>query len=263
MQSTGSYKLTIPPSQSVNERIRDSEYYNKYKLVETSYDKYNYDIYEERLDGKYYITMKGVSSKKEREEIYKICDSVFTQNTRAVGAKVRVDTVECNKRNTRRTTNLGFYEPSKHKLTVRNFKSYADVYSTDLEGGKRYFAGTIAHEFAHIVHSKDSRLTKVVANTTQWNNWKELVDPYYTQYRANKLIDFNKDWHRFNYPVNAEDFYSDRAKDHYYQEMWAECTAVLQEDVPKVRKEEEISKLKKYFPKVAEFVTAFYTGGGV
>lgn len=262
-QHTGTYKLTIPPSQSVNDRIRNSEYYNKYKLVETSYDKYNYDVYEERLGGKYYITMTGVSSKKEKDEIYKICDSAFNQNTRAVGAKVRIDTVECNKHNTRTTTNLGFYTPSQHKLTVRNFKSYAEIYSTDLDGGRDYFAGTIAHEFAHIVHSNDSRLTKVVANATQWDNWKELVEPYYVQYRENKLINFKQDWKRFDYPVNSQDYYSDKDKAHYYQEVWAEATAVLQEDVPKQRKADEVSKLKKYFPKVAEFVTAFYGGGGV
>lgn len=168
MQSTGTFKLSIPPSQHVESRIRDSEYYNKYKLVESSYEKYNYDLYEERLEGKYYITMKGVSSKKEKEEIYKICDSVFSQNTRAIGAKVRVDTVECNKKNTRRTTNLGFYSPAQHKLTVRTFKSYNDIYKTTGDAGRDYFAGTLAHEFAHIIHSKDSRLTKVVANATQW-----------------------------------------------------------------------------------------------
>lgn len=95
------------------------------------------------------------------------------------------------------------------------------------------------------------------------DNWKQLIDPYYVQYRENKLIDFNKEWKRFSYPVNAQDHYSDGGKDHYYQEIWAEATAIIQEDVPKVKKAEEISKLKKYFPKVAEFVTAFYGGGGV
>lgn len=262
MQSTGSYKLTIPPSQSVNDHIRNSEYYNKYKLVETSYDKYNYDVYEERLGGKYFISMKGVT-KKEKEEVYKICDSVFKLNTRAVGAKVKVDTTECNKHNTRRTTNLGFYTPSQHKLTVRTFKSYNEIYRTTGDAGRDYFAGTIAHEFAHIVHSKDSRLSKVVANGTQWGSWKELVDPYYVQYRENKLIDFKKEWKRFDYPVNSQDHYSDRSKDHYYQEIWAEATAVLQEDVSTEKKADEVSKLKKYFPKVAEYVSAFYKGGGI
>lgn len=261
MQSSGTFKLSIPPSQHIDEKVRNSEYYNRYSLIETSFTKYNYDIYEERLGGKYYITTKGVSSKKEKEEIFKICDSVFSQNTRAIGAKVRVDTSECNKRSTRRSTNLGFYEPSKHKLTVRTFKSYNDVYHTTGDAGRDYFASTIAHEFAHIVHSKDSRLAKVVASSAQWDSWKTLIEPYYVQYRENKLIDFNKDWRRFSYPVNAEDYYRGGGKDHYYQEVWAEATAVLQENVSTEKKAEEIAKLKKYFPKVFEFVTAFYAGG--
>jgi len=261
MQSSGTYKLSVPPSQHIDEKVRNSEYYNRYSLIESSYTKYNYDIYEERLDGKYYITMKGVSSKKEKEEIYKICDNVFNQNTRAIGAKVRIDTAECNKKSTRRSTNLGFYTPSQHKLTVRTFKSYNEVYGTTGDAGRDYFAGTVAHEFAHIVHSKDSRLAKVVADTTQWDSWKDLIEPYYVQYRENKLIDFNKDWHRFSYPINSQDHYSDHSKDHYYQEVWAEATAVIQESVAKEKKAEEIAKLRKYFPKVLEFVTAFYGGG--
>lgn len=256
---SGTYKLAIPPSLSVDERVR--ERYKGYNLVEFQYTKYNYDVYEERLGGKYYITMKGISSKKEKQEIYSIADKVFTQNTRAVGAKLRIDNVECNKHNTRTTTNLGFYTPSQHKLTVRTFKSYADIYSTDLQGGKEYFAGTLAHEFAHVIHSTDLRLKDVTATATQWQAWKELVDPYYTQYRENKLVDMRKEWHRMDYPVNAEDYYRGGGKEHFYQELWAESTAVIQEDVPKETKEKQIANLKKYFPKVAEFILAFYGGG--
>lgn len=261
VERAGEYTLKIPPSQSVDERVRNSEYYNRYSLVQVHYRKYNYDVYEERLGGKYYITMTGVSSKKEKQEIYTIADKVFTKNTRAVGAKLRVDTAECNKRNTRTTTNLGFYEPSKHRLTVRNFKSYADIYNTDVQGGKNKFAGTLAHEFAHVVHSKDARLSAVTATAEQWQNWKDLVEPYYEQYRVNKIIDIDKEWHRMNYPVNAEDFYRDKNKEHFYQEMWAESTAIMQEDVPEEQQLEEQGKLKKYFPKVSEFITAFYKGG--
>jgi hypothetical protein len=256
---SGTYKLAIPPSLSVDERVR--ERYKGYNLVEFQYTKYNYDVYEERLGGKYYITMKGISSKKEKQEIYSIADKVFTQNTRAVGAKLRIDNVECNKHNTRTTTNLGFYTPSQHKLTVRTFKSYADIYSTDLQGGKEYFAGTLAHEFAHVIHSTDLRLKDVTATATQWQAWKELVDPYYTQYRENKLVDMRKEWHRMDYPVNVEDYYRGGGKEHFYQELWAESTAVIQEDVPKETKEKQIANLKKYFPKVAEFILAFYGGG--
>ena len=39
------------------------------------------------------------------------------------------------------------------------------------------------------------------------------------------------------------------------------ATAVIQEDVPKETKEKQIANLKKYFPKVAEFILAFYGGG--
>ena len=205
--------------------------------------------------------MTGVSSKKEREQIYKIADKVFTENPRAIGAKLRVATKECAKLSTARSTNLGFYEPSRHRLTVRNFKSYADIYGTDLEAGRDYFAGTLAHEFAHIAHSKDKRLEAVVATAEEWAKWKALVDPYYSQYRENKIVDVGKEWHRMNYPINAEDHYRDHSKDHFYQELWAESTAVLQEDVSKEKKEAEIAKLIKYFPKVAEFIKAFFGGG--
>ena len=258
---SGTFKLKVPPSQHIEERIRNSDYYNRYSLVETSYIKYNYDVYEERLGGKYFITMTGVSSKKEREQIYKIADKVFTENPRAIGAKLRVATKECAKLSTARSTNLGFYEPSRHRLTVRNFKSYADIYGTDLEAGRDYFAGTLAHEFAHIAHSKDKRLEAVVATAEEWAKWKALVDPYYSQYRENKIVDVGKEWHRMNYPINAEDHYRDHSKDHFYQELWAESTAVLQEDVSKEKKEAEVAKLIKYFPKVAEFIKAFFGGG--
>lgn len=258
---SGTFKLKVPPSQHIEERIRNSDYYNRYSLVETSYIKYNYDVYEERLGGKYFITMTGVSSKKEREQIYKIADKVFTENPRAIGAKLRVATKECAKLSTARSTNLGFYEPSRHRLTVRNFKSYADIYGTDLEAGRDYFAGTLAHEFAHIAHSKDKRLEAVVATAEEWAKWKALVDPYYSQYRENKIVDVGKEWHRMNYPINAEDHYRDHSKDHFYQELWAESTAVLQEDVSKEKKEAEIAKLRKYFPKVDEFIKAFFGGG--
>ena len=74
-------------------------------------------------------------------------------------------------------------------------------------------------------------------------------------------MDVGKEWHRMNYPINAEDHYRDHSKDHFYQELWAESTAVLQEDVSKEKKEAEIAKLLKYFPKVAEFIKAFFGGG--
>lgn len=261
VEKAGKFSLKIPPSQDLDERVRNSTYYNKYALVELQYTKYNYDVYEERLGGKYYITMKGVSSKKEREEIYAIADKVFTQNTRAIGAKVRIDTVECNKLSTRRSTTLGFYTPSQHKLTMRTFKSYAEIYGVDAQGGRDKFAGTLAHEFAHIVHSKDKRLASVVATPDQWQKWKDLVEPYYEQYRVNKIVDLNSIWHRMNYPINAESFYTGGGKDHFYQEMWAECTAIVQEDVPVATKAEQLANLRKYFPKVEEFIKAFYAGG--
>lgn len=261
MGKSGTYKLTIPPSLSTEERIRTR--YSSYSLVEIQFKKYNYDVYEERLGGKYYITMTGVSSKKEKQEIYAIADKVFKQNTRAVGAKLRIDTVECNKHNTRYSTNLGFYTPSQHKLTVRTFKSYADIYGVDLQGGKEHFAGTLAHEFAHIIHSTDVRLKDVVATADQWSKWKALIDPYYEQYRVNKIVDVGKEWHRMSYPINAEDHYRGGGKEHYYQEMWAECTAIIQEDVPEATKQAQLANLRKYFPKVEEFIRAFYAGGGV
>lgn len=261
MGKNGTYKLTIPPSLAVDEKVRAR--YSGYSLVEFQFTKYNYDVYEERLGGKYYITMKGVSSKKEKEEIYAIADKVFSQNTRAVGAKLRIDTVECNKHNTRNSTNLGFYTPSQHKLTVRTFKSYADIYGLDLQGGKEHFAGTLAHEFAHIIHSKDIRLKDVTATVDQWQKWKDLIEPYYEQYRVNKIVDVGGAWHRMKYPINAEDYYRGGGKDHFYQEMWAECTAIVQEDVPDAKKAEELANLRKYFPKVEEFIRAFYAGGGV
>lgn len=261
MGKSGTYKLAIPPSLSTEERIRTR--YGGYSLVEIQYKKYNYDVYEERLGGKYYITMKGVSSKKEQQEIYAIADKVFIQNARAVGAKLRIDTIECNKHNTRNSTNLGFYTPSQHKLTVRNFKSYADIYNTDLQGGKDHFAGTLAHEFAHIIHSKDIRLKDVTATADQWQKWKDLVEPYYEQYRVNKIVDVGGAWHRMRYPINAEDYYRGGGKEHFYQEMWAECTAIIQEEVPEAIKKEQLANLRKYFPKVDEFIVAFYAGGGV
>lgn len=260
VSKSGTYKLAIPPNLSVDERVRTR--YSGYPLVEFQYTKYNYDIYEERLGGKYYITMTGVSSKKEREEIYAIADKVFSQNTRAIGAKLRIDTVACNKLNTRSSTNLGFYTPSQHKLTVRTFKSYADIYGLDLQGGKEHFAGTLAHEFAHIIHSTDIRLKDVTATASQWQKWKDLVEPYYEQYRVNKIVDVGSVWRRMNYPINAEDYYRGGGKDHYYQEMWAECTAIIQEDVPDAVKAEQLANLRKYFPKVEEFIKAFYAGGG-
>ena len=258
---TGKFKLSVPPSQCAEESVRKSEYYARFDLVQVEYYKYNYDVYEERLGGKYYITMTGVSSKKEKDEIYAIADKVFTLNPRAVGAKLRIDTAECHKHDTARSTNLGFYEPNKHRLTVRNFKSYADIYGTDRQGGKDHFAGTLAHEFAHAVHSKDARLSAVTATPDQWNKWKDLIEPYYEQYRVNKIVDVGADWRRMRYPINAEDHYMDRSKEHFYQEMWAESTAILQEDVPEAVKAEEIAKLNKYFPKVSEFITKFYNGG--
>ena len=261
IEKSGRFALKIPPSQDLDETIRNSSYYNKFALVQHDFTKYNYNIYEERLGGKYYISMKGVSSKKEQAEIKAMADKIFSQNTRAIGSKLLIDTKECAKHSTRSGTVLGFYTPSQHKLTLRNFKSYAEVYSVDLQGGKDKFAGTLAHEFAHIVHSKDARLSSVVATPEQWGKWKDLVEPYYEQYRVNKLVDVGADWRRMNYPINAQDHYMDRGKDHYYQEMWAECTAILQEDVPADIKKEEIAKLRKYFPKVEEFITEFYKGG--
>ena len=259
LNKSGTYKLTIPPSLAVDEKIRAR--YSGYPLVEFQFTKYNYDIYEERLGGKYYITMTGVNSKKEKEEIYAIADKVFSQNTRAIGAKLRIDTSACNKLNTRSSTNLGFYTPSQHKLTVRTFKSYADIYGLDLQGGKEHFAGTLAHEFAHIIHSKDIRLKDVTATAAQWQKWKDLVEPYYEQYRVSKIVDVGSAWHRMKYPINAEDYYRGGGKDHFYREMWAECTAIIQEDVPDAKKVEQLANLRKYFPKVEEFIKAFYAGG--
>lgn len=256
----GSFKLKIPPAEHIDPRINQSEYYLRYSLVETSYHKYNYLVYEERLGGKYYIALSGVSSAKERNAILAIADDVFTKNPRAIGAKLRVDTMACKKASSGSGITLGFYEPGRHRLTVRNFKSYAEIYGISMEEAQEKFAGTVAHEFAHIVHSKSPTLSQVTATEAQWQSWKDLIEPYYDQYRKGKIVDFRKEWERMNYPVNAEDFYRDRGKNHFYQEMWAESTAIVQEHVSEGTKTREVAKLKKYFPKVFEFITAFYAG---
>lgn len=261
LEKSGKFTLSVPPKQHIKESVRNSDYYGKFSLVQTEYRKYNYNIYEERLGGKYYISMKGVSSKKEQAEIKAMADNIFKKNPRAIGSKLLIDTRACAKCSTSSGTVLGFYTPSQHKLTLRNFKSYAEIYGLDLQGGKNKFAGTLAHEFAHIVHSKDARLASVVATPEQWQKWKDLIEPYYEQYRVNKIVDVGADWRRMNYPINAQDHYRDRSKDHFYQEMWAESTAILQEEVPEEIKKEEIAKLRKYFPKVEEFITEFYKGG--
>lgn len=259
VERAGKYKLKIPPALSVDEKIRAK--YSGSPLVELQYLRYNYDVYEERLGGKYYISMKGVSSQKERDEIYAIADKVLSQNTRAMGAKIKISVLDCNARSNKREVCLGFYDPSEHKLTMRTFKSYADVLRLDRQGGKDYFASTVAHEMAHIVHSTNSRLASVVATQDQWQKWKDLIDPYYEQYRVNKIVNVGSVWRRMDYAINAEDYYRTNDKELFYKEMWAECTAVIQEDVPDAKKGEQLANLRKYFPKVEEFITSFYAGG--
>src|SRR5690606_13317623 len=100
-------------------------------------------------------------------------------------------------------------------------------------------------DYEHLAISKEDK-----------EEWKRLTEKYYQKYRVEKEP---ISWSRFRYPINAEDYYGDRDKEHFYREMWAEVTSVVTspDDVWHNR-EKEIEKLEKYFPDLKEFMERIY-----
>lgn len=211
--------------------------------------------YEERDNGKFYMGYKTNTPKKQKEEMETAIRGFLGKNKRATGIKIQVNNGYLDKKSNKKQgrVTMGFFRPSEDMIMMRDFKGYEKV---GFRNGKKEFLETMTHELGHRVHSPNPLHSKITFTEKEWSEWKDLVEPYYEQYTKNHLVNFNAEWRRFDYPIYAEKYYGDGKKEHFYNEMWAESSSVLHTDIE--GKEEEIQKLKKYFPKVKEFVEKIY-----
>lgn len=224
-----------------------------YKVV---FNTIKYDYFEPRNNGTYFICVKDKMTKAEEKRLLEYCDTLIQNNPRLIGTKISVDNKTSEKRSSSRSKNMGFYSPSQDYLNLRDFKGYTKALQElgykDTDGEKE-FLSTLYHELAHRNHSTDERLKDVVLTEEEWGEWRNLLEPLYDKYRTGKDVKFKEEWNRFNYPVNAEDYYTDGDKKHFFQEMWAESQAVIYNKFDK-DSAEELKKLNKFFPGVEEFM---------
>lgn len=225
----------------------------KYKI---GFNTISYDYFEPRNKGTYFLCVKDKLTKAEEKRIFEYCDTLIQNNPRLIGTKISINNKLSEKKSGTRSKNMGFYVPSQDYLNLRDFKGYTKALEQlgyKNPDGEKEFLSTLYHELAHRNHSKDVRLKDVVLTNDEWSEWEGLLEPLYEQYREGKDIDFSREWRRFNYPVNAQDYYSDGDKRHFYQEMWAESQAVIYNKFD-TESAEELRKLNKFFPGIEDFM---------
>lgn len=223
-------------------RYRTVEYKGFNEMVKTKIYFYDLDTYEERLDGMYYVNFKSSVNKKEKEEILRFIDKVIMKNKRAAGVKIDIDNTEIKKRS------ACYYSPSEDKIVIGTM----DLLNRGWRGGR-----VIGHELGHRPHTMlDTHYEQLAISKEDKKTWEQLTEKYYKKYKVDKEP---LDWDRFKYPINAEDYYKDKDKRHFYNEMWAEVTSVVTSpDDAYHNKEKEIEKLEKYFPDLKEFMEKIY-----
>ncbi len=223
-------------------RYRTVEYKGFNEMVKTKIYFYDLDTYEERLDGMYYVNFKSSVNKKEKEEILRFIDKVIMKNKRAAGVKIDIDNTEVNKQR------ACYYLPSEDKVVLGTM----DLLNRGWRGGR-----VIGHELGHRPHTiEDTHYEQLAISKEDKKTWEQLTEKYYKKYRVDKEP---LDWDRFKYPINAEDYYKDRDKRHFYNEMWAEVTSVVTSPDDKWHdRKEEMEKLEKHFPDLKEFMEKIY-----
>lgn len=233
------------------------------RTSEVIYYSYPVELYEEKSGGKYFIHYAQKVTKKEMEQIEGDIANFLKKNPRATGIKIRVDNKDLDNKSAKsRGITMGYYQPSNDKIVMRTYKGYEAIYKKKWNStcnGKKEFLETFSHELGHRVHSDYPLMKDMVMKDDEWKEWVNLVEPFYESYRVEKKIDIQREWHRFEYPVNAQDYYRDKDKSHFYQEMWAESSSVLHTEGEGIDREKEVSKLDKYFPKIREFVEKIYS----
>ncbi|HHV39124.1 MAG TPA: hypothetical protein GXX70_06520 [Tepidimicrobium sp.] len=199
-------------------------------------------IYEEKLDGMYFVNFKSRASKEEKEEILRHIDKIIMKNKRAAGVKIKIDNTEIKRRR------ACYYTPLEDKVVIGTM----DALNRGWRGGK-----VIGHELGHRPHSMtDTSYEHLAISKEDKKEWEGLTEKYYQKYRIQKEP---MKWRRFDYPINAEDYYGDRNKEHFYSEMWAEVTSVVTSPDDKWHdREEETKRLKEYFPDLKEFMEKIY-----
>ena len=206
--------------------------------------------------GNFFLNIKTKIPKGEEKEITEFLRGMIKERPDLHGVKISVDNGVVKKKG--RGYTLGGYSPSQDSIRMGTFKRYKDVYEKlGFVGkeGRDVFYSTMVHELGHRNHNIKyaEKMENVTLSEKTWQEWKDLIEPYYVKYRKNKEVTFSKEWNRFSYPVNAEDSYSDRSKHHFYNEMWAESHAVLFNTMDD-KYEEELAKLNKYFPDIEKFM---------
>ncbi|MGL5460797.1 MAG: minor capsid protein [Cetobacterium sp.] len=240
--------------KTVKDNISKGDYYeiidSKVGKIEMSrgtimYNNCKLSHYQKFKDGKFYLALDTVKNKAERDKIIAMCDNAISNNKLLYGVGVRVNGTLVNKVG---SSTGAYFSPNLDTLTMRDFvntRKFLDRHR-DNEGEEDYFKSVLYHELGHRNHNFNysDNMDGLVLTKKQWEKWKEQIEPYYEKYKNERI-----DWRRFVYPTQAEKYYSDRLKEHYYKEMWAESNSVLGNTMAD-NYEEELEKLNNYFPNI-------------
>lgn len=211
-----------------NYEIMDFSGRNKKKL------KLPYGIvYEPINDGDFYFGI-GNSSSQDYNHLLEMAKRYVKSDDRLSGLKICVDDEAFDLDGT-----LAFYNPNYDILQMRSYSSFPD--DEDYED-------TFTHELGHRKHNQtlSKNIFGFKKNTVSDKDWKEYEktsDEYYVKYFKRQGKRVIKDLPRMSYPINAEKYYSDKSKSHFYQEIFAEAHSIIKsgDSIDK-------SNLKKYFP---------------
>lgn len=194
--------------------------------------------------GQIFIGEKGKISKKDREmmmaEIDKVKDDPLFK-----GVKIQLE----NKSKSR----VAYYNANKDLMGVTKAGRGTD---------------TLYHEIGHRVHNQsnlyDSKFESILRNNEinitpdMWDKWKKTADPYWQSSRTYVGSDLLPDdvFGRFDYPINAKQYYKKGTKANFHKEMFAETTSVYLEG-----DKEWIKKVKRTYPGLLEYMEEVYNRG--
>lgn len=179
----------------------------------------------------------------DKEALFEMLDNVIGSDDRYLGATFLMDFDYKGEKG----NYLGFNAMADDFIFLRDRK-YMEMYHKNKDYCTDFLnslESTVVHELGHRLHRKGDKLKGIALPSENWDTWEKEIEKYYAKYRHSNI----KGLPRMNYPVNAQDYYKDRAKKHFYQEMFAEINAILGE---KGGKGNDIKILDKMFPGIID-----------
>lgn len=254
-QSVSDTHPVIQNALQVQKDLESGMYEGKMIRAEYSKRSSRFNIHEyEQMNNLFYRVASTKIKKAERERMLGELRRV-SADPRFIGVKVDL---------TKSKTVYGSYNIS---TDILEYTPEAAVAYKRQSPGDNADLGTLYHEIGHRVHGievitggktpwmEPLAVAGVTMSESQWKAWEKVVNPFWEPGK-NRIGDHNLPKEvaaRYEYPINAKQYYTKGTKKNFYKEMFAETTAVyLEGDV------KEIQNVQNAYPGLLEFMEQLY-----